>query len=711
MRTIMARQFLGISIIIFLSLIFNLTCIAQSNETIDQKISRFLDKAKEVSRTDVEKYQAYRDSASHLINKTKNSEILVRYFNMRGAVLLEHGNYDSAYFYFKKGLPFIPNATEQLQIVNLYHNLAICYIKMDSLEKAHSIFNLLITKNAALKDTHSLAKLYLDMALLYKKQNILDSALFYLEESQILFLRLKDTIGIMINLNGKAILLADMGFFDEAVATMRKAWGFDTLYDGYNMLGTVYLNLGDMYSRRLKMNDSAEYFLQLCIEEGKRSNIPYMIEAARVNLSNVYFNDRKFEEIVQLLKPNLQSTFHDVLISSWINTGVALKELNRDSAKFYLTEGIKLAKSYNFLFFQKVGYEHLYQFDSLRGNFREAFINLKQFELIKDSINSLSNVEALNQLKVNFQLEKKQQETEFWKRETETAKVSLRRKTMINNLMIVVSLALIGLLSLIIIMSFKTKKYNNQLHQFNLELTHKNDLLNDINKIKNNLLSILSHDLKAYISPSNQLLHYLNENFDDIDEEEKRTLILSITKSSDTINNLMTNLLDWIKIQYNKDTHQLNATNLKESIDLSLETIQATHQEINQLIIKNLISPETTVCSDQNVLRTIFRNLISNAVKYTPIGGSITIDGVEVDGLFALKITDSGMGIAPENLDKIFDYSFNHSTLGIHKEKGSGFGLKVVKEMVKITKGKIEVESRLGSGTTFTVYFPLCRNN
>jgi signal transduction histidine kinase len=459
------------------------------------------------------------------------------------------------------------------------------------------------------------------------------------------------------------------------------------------------------------MNDSAEFFLQLCIDEGIRTNTPYMIEAARVNLSNVYFNDRKFEEIAYLLKPNLNSTFNDVLTSSWINTGVALKELNKDSAKFYLTKGIELAKSINHIYFQKVGYEHLYQFDSLRGNFRDALMNFQQFELIKDSINNQSNLEAFNQLKVNFQLEKEKQETEFWKRETDMAKVSLRRKTMINNLMIVISAALIGILSLIIVMSRKSKKYSKQLHQFNIELTQKNDILNDVNKIKNNLLSILSHDLKAYISPSNQLLHYINENFDDIAVDEKRTLIQSITKSSDTINNLMTNLLDWIKIQYNKDNHPLDATPIKESIDLSIETIKATHQESNKLNIHNLITIDALVCSDQNILRTIFRNLLSNAIKFTPAGGSITIQGEKIEDFYTVKISDSGVGINSDNLNKIFDYSFNHSTLGVNKEKGSGFGLKVVMEMIKTTNGKIEVESQLGEGTTFTVYIPLCRNN
>ena len=115
------------------------------------------------------------------------------------------------------------------------------------------------------------------------------------------------------------------------------------------------------------------------------------------------------------------------------------------------------------------------------------------------------------------------------------------------------------------------------------------------------------------------------------------------------------------------------------------------------------------VVADKKMVNTIIRNLVSNAIKFTPEGGKITITGKEVDSKYEISVQDTGVGIPEDKLDKLFDPAGNHSTLGTKKEKGTGLGLILCKEFVEVHNGELSVESEVGKGTTFS--FTLAKAN
>lgn len=110
--------------------------------------------------------------------------------------------------------------------------------------------------------------------------------------------------------------------------------------------------------------------------------------------------------------------------------------------------------------------------------------------------------------------------------------------------------------------------------------------------------------------------------------------------------------------------------------------------------------------ADENSVKTIFRNLVSNALKFTEDGGSIELSAEKKDGFIAIKVKDTGMGMAQEKIDMLLAENQFARSKGTKGEKGVGLGLQLVKEFTQMNKGKLEIESQIHRGTTFIVYLP-----
>jgi len=232
--------------------------------------------------------------------------------------------------------------------------------------------------------------------------------------------------------------------------------------------------------------------------------------------------------------------------------------------------------------------------------------------------------------------------------------------------------------------------------------------LTESNKTKDMFFSIIAHDLK---SPFNTMMGFsdlLVHNFDDYDIERQKKFIAVINQGVHSTYKLLENLLLWSQTQRGTIDFKPESENLYLLIG---ETINLLGQQyINKSIsLINKVPEDVAIIADKNMLLTILRNLISNAIKYTPEGGTVEI-GVKtrhvVETRYALSLTeiyvkDSGVGIEKEKITKLFDISENVSTKGTTGETGSGLGLILCKEFVEKHGGKIWVESEYGKGSEF----------
>lgn len=221
---------------------------------------------------------------------------------------------------------------------------------------------------------------------------------------------------------------------------------------------------------------------------------------------------------------------------------------------------------------------------------------------------------------------------------------------------------------------------------------------------KDKFFSIVAHDLK---NPFNSLLgaaSLLINKKDKLDEDRIHYFHHNIYKVAKQGYDLLENLLEWARSQTGRIALKPEELNLSDLANEAIELLasNATNKEIK---IENNINTEYTVVADRNTIKTAFRNLLSNAIKYTLPHGEVKIDA-EIDGKYKkVSISDSGIGIPPKDLSKLFKVDVRYSRRGTAEESGTGLGLILCKEFIEKNHGKIYVQSKEGEGSTF--YFTL----
>ena len=209
----------------------------------------------------------------------------------------------------------------------------------------------------------------------------------------------------------------------------------------------------------------------------------------------------------------------------------------------------------------------------------------------------------------------------------------------------------------------------------------------------------MAHDLR---SPLNSIQSFLEISMEvEIEEDEKRTINSSLLKETKYTGQMLINLLSWSKTQMEGVNVRLIRLDLAKVLDPTL-LLQTSLAEEKGLVLNNRIQQNIQVIADSDMMELIIRNLINNAIKFTPPGGEITISS-EIHGLECwIKIEDTGVGIARQDYDNIFSLH-SESTYGTNQEKGVGLGLVLCKEFITMQHGRIWVESTLNVGTTFFV--------
>jgi signal transduction histidine kinase len=245
-----------------------------------------------------------------------------------------------------------------------------------------------------------------------------------------------------------------------------------------------------------------------------------------------------------------------------------------------------------------------------------------------------------------------------------------------------------------------------QRKQIEEEIKLKNTELLKLNADKDIFMSILAHDL---LTPFNSILGYIdllvkNLRKYEIDKIERQLTI--IKNSALKAFYLLEDILVWARSQSGKLPFEPRAFFFSISCDNVVEILKPSAN--NKNITINIVETEKLIVfADINMLNTILRNLISNAIKFTNNGGNINIHAQKDNSFVTISVSDNGIGIAPEFVSKLFDIKHKHSSKGTANEKGTGLGLLLCKEFVEKHGGKIWVESELGKGSVFAFTLPL----
>ncbi|MCF8339232.1 MAG: HAMP domain-containing histidine kinase, partial [Bacteroidales bacterium] len=428
-----------------------------------------------------------------------------------------------------------------------------------------------------------------------------------------------------------------------------------------------------------------------------------------------YLEREQFDEASQFFRKSYQY-YRKIgnkrgIASSYLNYAeLKLKANQKDSAKVYMEKAHAINQNLNSLRITSRLYNIKHKYYTKVDSFAKALDLYKKHNKLEDSILSTDAKDKIASLNDLYAEEKQQ---------VQYNKLKDKQKELRLYFIIVAILAVI-IISFVIYAFYKQRKWNKRLKKQNIrvrtqqqELAKKNEelyesqkRLKEVDKDRNQLFSIISHDLR---SPFNSLLGFSEMLVEEVrhgkDLESIEMMSENIYKSSMQLFELIQNLLEWAnsergKIQFKPENVVMHKI-ADENVNLANHMAQQKGVEVINDIDHNI-----AVTADVNMLNTIMRNLIFNSVKFTSENGYVRISAEELDNEVKVYIEDNGMGMNQEEKERILYSEDTFSKEGTNKEKGAGLGLVLVKSFLNKHNGHLDIESTVNQGTTFSFSIP-----
>lgn len=231
--------------------------------------------------------------------------------------------------------------------------------------------------------------------------------------------------------------------------------------------------------------------------------------------------------------------------------------------------------------------------------------------------------------------------------------------------------------------------------------------IEELNTHKENILAILSHDLRSPLGSIIETADYLRSSFDVMDPGDIKQMLENLYQSSTEELEMLDYLLEWARIKYAAEAFSPKKMNLRQCVKKAYESLNEVAYA-SDVKLENHVDHHTEVYADKKMLHSILHNLVSNAIKYSNPGGSISISSLTNQDKITVVVKDTGMGMSPEQREKLFTPRLKTLSQARKEDRGAGIGLLLVKGFLEKNNGEIWVESSPGQGTTF--YFTLPAN-
>jgi len=256
-------------------------------------------------------------------------------------------------------------------------------------------------------------------------------------------------------------------------------------------------------------------------------------------------------------------------------------------------------------------------------------------------------------------------------------------------------------------LSLLTEAFNSFQKRNLRYLEHEQELSRKMEKLvqdKETFLSIISHDLRSPVSGFKNLTSLLVQDFDKLNTEELRTMLEELEKAGSRVYDLLENLLEWSALERGKLVPRKDRLSACLLLKSAIENLEQ-HARAKNIRLDLSCSADYFVAGDERMIMVVLRNLISNAIKYTPKGGYVQAELSEADSMLRFGITDTGVGMDPEKAAELFNRQQKTSSSGTAGEKGAGIGTVLAAEFIELQEGKIWARSKPGQGTS--IFFTL----
>lgn len=599
-------------------------------------------------------------------------------------------------------------------------------------------------------DKFNKAKIYNLTAIIFREERIFLKAIDYQKKAIEIFKEIKDTNEITGNLHNLAILNGRMNNSYEELKIYTEIINIEIARNNHFGIARTANNLAGALLALDKQEQALNYY-KLAARSAKKVNNPNFESSAYHGIANIYSKKGNLKNALEFynkaIEINIKYGFNDFLANNYFNLGDIFKTQNLldKSNQYYIKASDLFNKignyqdyinansqlSYNYILQHNIKKAsevadsifqiaqeinsipnlctvHLLQFNiyKIKQQYKDALKHLELYNLYADSLRLLERENQQLELQTKFEIKNIENTNARLIAENKLQQNTIASKNKLMLIYLIGSAIILSIAVVLYIMKQRLKHINKELKQMNETIKKQTTELTDVNKTKDKLFSIIAHDLKNPFQSLIGITEIILEDFNEISKEEQIRLIRQLNQNSHTTYKLLENLLSWSLSQSGKLSPEIAETNISEIIKSETEKLSSLLLTKNISIVNECNEQEFALV-DKNMLAMIIRNLVTNAVKFSYENSEILIKCSKTTTNFRIDIIDYGIGIENEKLTEIFNFKTDKSTHGTANEKGSGLGLVLCKEFVEKMGGKIQVQSTVNKGSTFSVILEL----
>ncbi|HEY9004152.1 MAG TPA: tetratricopeptide repeat-containing sensor histidine kinase [Mucilaginibacter sp.] len=626
------------------------------------------------------------------------------------------GRFDQSKAELNEAISIYTNLNDKNGLSNAYMVTGQMYNMQADYKQALYYLNLARSIYEQQNNKHDLPVCYKNIGMVYFGQGRHSAALDYYYKALFVEIEQHNQSATADIYNNIGDVLQNMRVYPKALDYYNKALEIAQHTHDLLEIGTATENIGEVLLAEKQYDKAITYLskaLHIAVKQDDKDGISYI----SADLGLCYANKGQYDLALGYFNTALEtaSKYNIVYDKTYALVGFAtLYNLQKDYKKAYdyASSGHKLAEQINNIWFRANAVFELNKALAGLGKFEEAHKFSMEYIALQDSLNNDENIQKITSYNLEYEFANKQHKLIEQQKEKDELYAQRLKQERIN--LFFLSTVLLGMIVIAVVyykgkrrqqkINAVLKERNNEVIRQKADLDEQAIKLNDLNHLKDRLIAVLAHDLRAPLSTLRGLFALLED--DTLTYEQFLELIPQALRKLEYTSDFLDTLLFWINSQMDNFDSTDKAFLIKDVV--ANETTNYGEQAaLKGIRLIDNVSDDIVVAADPNSIRIVVRNLITNAIKFSRENDTITISTrYPDDDHIVISIKDTGVGMPKQQLDKLFKSKVD-SGHGTNNESGTGMGLLFCKDLIEKCHGKIWVESQPGYGTEFFFTLPL----
>ncbi|NOU47657.1 MAG: tetratricopeptide repeat protein [Bacteroidales bacterium] len=610
--------------------------------------------------------------------------------------------------YFKQALrqTWKVNNIDQEALVS--NNLGTYYRLIGVSDSSEKYYTIALNASKKLSNPKRYFETISALSMVYFNKGIYLEAIQYILEAKNYYEANEMTYEIINSYLKLGMIYHDLHDFNKAIFANRTGLKINESIKDIKFEMYFIQNMGLLYYDTKKDIDSARIFLTKALELGRKYKDEETKLSSLTNLGNIAYHEKDYSKALELYNeayssPLIQIRNHE-RSGIMVNLGSTYMYLgNLALAEDFAEKGYNLAHEQKYVTYEKAACKTLGEIQAQKKNYKKAYEYYSRYTSMIDTLENDELKQKVNETVFQNSIKQKENENLLLQKDNELAHQTMHMQQLYIFFSGLIVLMGIGILIIIIRNSRRQRVMIQMLDQKNKELK-------ELNLSKDKIFSIIAHDLRVPFNGFLGLTRLLADDLSDLTPDEIQKIAVSMQNSSIYMFRLLEDLLDYSRIQQGLIYLNRESISLLPLVNESMTTLLEPAKTKQISLIIN-IPNDMEVFADKYMLKTVIRNIASNAIKFTPKDGKITCSAnSNPDRSIEITIQDTGIGMSPEMVENLFKFDVNTGRSGTDGEPGTGLGLIICKEFIEKQGGKLWVNSDPDGlsgerGTTF--YFTL----